>query len=161
MRKIIIGIDPGTRGVMCVHYTSTGVYEHIPLADIMRVRTDLEAARVVGDCFAVIEDVHSMPGQGVATTFKFGFNTGMVVGMVIQSGIPYTRAAPQRWQRVMWCPQDKVSHQGKVDTKTTSLNAAVRLHPEMNFKRTERCKKFDDNMVDATLICDYAKIMNL
>jgi hypothetical protein len=49
----------------------------------------------------------------------------------------------------------------EVDTKNTSYNAARRLFPNIDFRKSERCKSFDDNKVDATLIAEYARRKNL
>ncbi len=160
MRKIYIGIDPGAKGFACFHYTESDTYELVPLADTARLRTELEAARVVGDCTAVVENVHAMPSQGRSSIFSFGKSTGIAIGMLIALGIPYNEVPPARWQKEMWNSTDKVVVSGKVDTKKTSYAAARRLHPRMDFRRTGRCSSWDDNMVDATLMCDYAQRMN-
>ena len=42
------------------------------IAGVLRIVAD------GSDCFAVIEQVHSMPKQGVSSTFKFGKMAGWV-----------------------------------------------------------------------------------
>ena len=159
-KEVYIGIDPGAKGFVCVWWVAGREYEHCPIADTDSLKKLLRDA---AQCYAVaaIESVHSMPRQGVATTFTFGKNYGIVLGMLMAYGIPYVEVAPRVWQKEMWSPGDKVMRDGKVDTKLTSYSAARRLHPGMVFKRTERCKTFDDNKVDATLLCDYAIRKNL
>ena len=161
MRNVYIGIDPGSKGYACFYYPATDSYEHVPLSDTDHLRTELEAAKVVGNVMALVENVHALPKQGLSSTFKFGFNVGLSVGMLIALGIPYSMVIPSKWQKEMWEPGDRFTVGGKVLTKDTSFRAARRLHPGMNFRRTDKCKTFDDNMVDATLICDYARRMNL
>lgn len=161
MRNIYIGIDPGAKGFACFYYTATDTYSHVSLSDTDELRTELEAAKVVGNVMAVVENVHALPKQGLSSTFKFGYNVGLSVGMLIALGIPYSMVIPSKWQKEIWEPADKVTAGAKVLTKDTSFRAAKRLHPGMNFRRTERCRNFDDNMVDATLICDYARRANL
>lgn len=159
-REVYVGIDPGAKGYVCVWWVAGREYEHCPIADTDNLKKLLHE---VAQCYAVaaIESVHSMPRQGVATTFTFGKNYGIVLGMLMAYGIPYVEVAPRVWQKEMWSPGDKIMRDGKVDTKLTSYSAARRLHPSMVFKRTDRCKTFDDNKVDATLICDYAIRKNL
>jgi hypothetical protein len=41
------------------------------------------------------------------------------------------------------------------------MNAAKRLFPNIDFRRTTKCKNLDDNKVDATLMCEYARRKNL
>ena len=48
---------------------------------------------------AVIEKVHSMPGQGVASTFKFGMNYGQWIGILTALQIPYEMITPQKWMK--------------------------------------------------------------
>ena len=161
MRRIYIGIDPGKKGFACFNFTATDTYEWVPLEDTDRLLTELEAAKVVGDCVAVIENVHAMPGQGRTSIFTFGLNVGIVTGMLKAFRIPYSTVAPSKWQKEMWDASDKVSIDGRVDTKKTSFAAARRLFPGFDWRKSDRCSTFDDNKVDSTLICGYAKRMNL
>lgn len=48
---------------------------------------------------AAIESVHSMPGQGVSSTFKFGQATGTVLGFLGAGGIPVVKVTPQTWKK--------------------------------------------------------------
>ena len=79
-----------------------------------------------------------------------------VIGVVQAIGIPYELVAPTKWQKEIITAADKSE-----STKKTSLNAAVRLHPNMDFRKSSLARNFDDNKVDATLICDYARRKNL
>ena len=48
-----------------------------------------------------------------------------------------------------------------VDTKSTSINAARRLFPNIDLRKNERCTKTDDNKVDSLLMAEYARRKNL
>src|SRR5699024_3650864 len=48
---------------------------------------------------AYIEQVGSMPGQGVASTFTFGHAAGVVEGVVVGQKIPITKVTPQAWKK--------------------------------------------------------------
>lgn len=155
MRAYYIGCDPGSKGFICVYETNTGRYEHYPLFEGKRLSQLLieRLNEIAGnDVIAVVEQVHSMPHQGVASTFSFGTNYGKILGMLEALGIPYSTCTPGKWQKAMCEAVDKAAN-----TKLTSYNAARRLLPAMDFRRSERCKTFDDNKVDATLICLYAQ----
>lgn len=160
MRETYIGIDPGAKGFVCI-YNGYG-YRHLPLRETSGEKGISE--KVVAlfgdvcdtDCFVLMESVHAMPGQGVSSTFTFGQNFGMILGMLIAFGIPYQLISPQKWQKEMVTATDKVD-----SAKQSSYNAAHRLHPDMDFRRSQRAKTWDDNKVDATLICDYAIRKNL
>ena len=59
---------------------------------------------------AIIEAVHSFPGQGVASTFKFGMNYGQWLGILAGSMIPYTQVTPQVWMKhYKSMPKDKTA----------------------------------------------------
>lgn len=55
------------------------------------------------DARAVIEKVHSMPKQGVASSFKFGQSYGFLRGLLIALEIPFQSVAPGVWQRSLGC----------------------------------------------------------
>lgn len=51
----------------------------------------------------VVEQVHSMPGQGVSSSFKFGNNAGWWRGVLMSLNIPFEYATPQKWQKELSC----------------------------------------------------------
>ena len=159
MREIYMGIDPGQKGYIVVYDAMSKKYYKEQLSSNTLVDFIEQFAR--RDCMAVIEQVGAMPGQGRTSIFTFGYNAGRIVGILEAMGIPYTHVTPKKWQKEIWDSDDKITIAGKVDNKKTSHKAAKRLHPNMSFKRTDKCNTFDDNIVDATLICDYAIRMNL
>lgn len=157
MRDVYLGCDPGSKGFVCIWSNEFDKYEHYPLFEGKRLNPNLlkrlaDIAEGGLRALAVVEQVHSMPHQGVASTFSFGTNYGMILGALEALGIPYSTCTPGKWQKAMCEAVDKGAN-----TKLTSYNAARRLLPNMDFRRSERCKTFDDNKVDATLICLYAQ----
>lgn len=157
MKDIYIGIDPGSKGFCCIWYGDSGHYAHYPLFEGKRLNPELvrecqSISKMGWKVMALVEQVHSMPGQGVASTFSFGTNYGIVLGMLEALGIPFSTCTPGRWQKAMCEAVDKAAN-----TKLTSYNAARRLLPNMDFRKSERSRTYDDNKVDATLICLYAQ----
>lgn len=161
--KPYIGIDPGSKGYITLS-TEDG-YEYISIAD----NTFREIAKQLAewkyrhaDVFAVMEEIHPVFGSSAKGTFTFGEIFGLLQGLLIASEIPYHLVQPKEWQKEMWINADKVYKTGqKIDTKATSLNAAERLFPNIDLKRTPACRKPDDNKVDSLLICEFAKRKNL
>lgn len=137
--RIYIGIDPGKSGAIAALYddiypclcklsqTDTDVY------DWLRGH-DLSIAT------AVIERVHSMPKQGVASSFKFGTSYGFLIGVLTACKIPYRMVTPQVWQKAMGC----LSRGDKNTTKA----AAQRLWPQV---------KVTHATADALLIAEYCR----
>ena len=165
MRDLIIGIDPGSKGVACIFYTSKLEREWVEISDTDKLLRLFKAASMV-DSVVVIEEVHAIHGSSAKATFQFGYNIGMIHGMLKAMHLPYVLIPPKKWQNEMWCSSDKrwgtpLKPSRKLDTKTTSLNAAKRLLPDIDWRRTDKCKNPDDNKVDATLICEYARRKNL
>ena len=52
---------------------------------------------------ACLERVHSMPGQGVASSFKFGQGFGNLEMALTAARIPFTYVTPQKWQKELQC----------------------------------------------------------
>jgi len=90
---------------------------------------------------ACIESVHSFPGQGVASSFKFGRNFGFLIGLLTGLKIPYALVAPQTWQKKMGC----LTH----GDKNISKVAAQRRWPEW---------KWTHAIADAALIAEFGRI---
>lgn len=156
MRDYYIGFDPGKNGFMCLYNAGYSGYQHYKLFDGNRLNPEmlqvLDKLKETYDMMAVVEQVHSMPHQGVASTFSFGTNYGMIIGALEALGIPYCTVTPGKWQKCICEAVDKADN-----TKQMHYNAARRLFPNMDFRRSERCRIYDDNKVDATLICEYGK----
>lgn len=96
----IVGIDPGLGGALALLVDAK-------LADVadMPVYNKRANGKLIGDMlqgwapdYVVIEDVHSMPKQGVASSFLFGMNTGIVIGAVQATGIPMIKISSGRWK---------------------------------------------------------------
>jgi Holliday junction resolvasome RuvABC endonuclease subunit len=47
----------------------------------------------------VIEKVHSMPGQGVASTFTFGQGFGQLQGVIAALGLQCIEVIPNKWMK--------------------------------------------------------------
>jgi crossover junction endodeoxyribonuclease RuvC len=105
VNKAYIGIDPGQSGgiaVVCsdgtgfawpMMDTERDIYDHI-----ISLKTWCNAS-----VSAVIERVHSMPRQGVASTFKFGMGYGALRMALVASGLPWRDVTPQAWQKEIGC----------------------------------------------------------
>jgi len=108
---LVIGIDPGKTGALAVikHEPKEvpvvyAVYD-TPLFD---GNYDIfEMYRLVSNFVGlttahfIIEKVHSMPGQGVASMFNFGMGYGIWQGIIASTGCPLTYVAPQTWKKAL------------------------------------------------------------
>lgn len=114
MEPVVFGFDPGLSGAVAV-MTSAG--DLLEVADMpvmgegkMPVMGEGKAARVDaaslarlvasrGAARAVVENVGSMPGQGVASTFAFGRAVGVLAGVLAALGVPAVYVSPGAWKR--------------------------------------------------------------
>ena len=92
---------------------------------------------------AALEDVHSMPKQGVSSTFKFGTNFGIWRGILAAYGIPFQLVKPRTWQTGLI---------RKADGKQASLAVARRMFP-----KAELHLKKHHGRADALLIAHWLR----
>jgi crossover junction endodeoxyribonuclease RuvC len=110
MKDWILGVDPGLSGCMATLYDGAVDVFDIPTTtrtvnkkekrqiDPYSLAAWLEIQRPLIK-FAVIEQVGTMPGQGVTSAFNFGFTTGVIHGIIAACGIGIRTVPPQVWKR--------------------------------------------------------------
>lgn len=172
--RVYIGIDVGSKGFITLNnggefkFYSIQDNDAYQLSDILR-----DIKEQYQNVVCAIEEIHAIFGSSAKATFAFGEINGLLKGLLIANKIPYYLVQPKTWQKEMWDNKDIVidyqTIKGKdgvktkkvVNTKQTSLNTAKRIFPNIDFRKTERCKNPDDNKVDSLLICEYARRKNL
>ena len=104
---VFLGVDPGVSGAIAAVGDGGLLYwiEDMPNPLHGAAIADLFDAGAFP--LAAVEDVHSMPGQGVSTTFKFGMNHGIVLGALGALRIPYRLVTPGQWKKAMRVTADK------------------------------------------------------
>jgi len=139
-----MGIDPGQSGALALltikgdDETYTLPFKKETDADIVKVMANIQETAPLTKCY--IENVHSMPKQGIASAFKFGKNFGLLIGALYASKIPFEFVTPVVWQRSLKC----LSKGDKNVTKTK----AQQLFPGM---------KITHATADALLIAEYGR----
>lgn len=111
-----LGIDPGLHGAIAViGPASVQVYD-TPVHSIKgKDRPDLHGLynlllrlnAIFEPMICTVEDVHSMPKQGVASSFTFGHVAGATQMAVVAAGIPLRLVTPGAWKRLMGLGRDK------------------------------------------------------
>jgi len=145
--RTIIGIDPGQEGALVM--IPPGVPEGSHLGIVVRdtpvlatknaagkartiydevqmaseLRDLVSRAPVRTEVLVVIEQVHSMPKQGVASSFTFGMGYGIWLGIIAALGIPSHRVTPQRWKKEVLADGPK--------TDQAVVAFAARLYPSV------------------------------
>lgn len=161
MAKYYLGFDPGAHGALSVIHEGTIDTFSFEDFDITDICQELKIIIAQNDCYAVVEDVHSVFGSSAKSTFNFGFNKGWIIGVLTALHIPYSMIPPKEWQNGVWERCDKVMDGKKVKTKETSINCAKRIFPNVDLRRTPKCKNADDGICDALLMAEYARRKNL
>ncbi len=104
---MIIGIDPGLSGALFVFDNHTNAVYDMPVTErrvngkLKRQIDPAQLAKILprDAAFAIVEQVSAMPGQGVTSSFNFGFTAGAIQGVVAALGIPLRTVHPQVWKR--------------------------------------------------------------
>lgn len=155
MSKYFMGVDPGATGA-AAFINESGQY--ICVCDYPGSSAGLanDLIRHIGgtgpratEVFAVIEQVHSMPEQGVASSFKFGMNFGIWQGVLGSLKIPYELITPQRWRRIL---DSSVPHN---PTKEDLRLYVIQRWP---VAADDLKRKKDHNRAEAILIAEYARL---
>ena len=148
---MIIGIDPGFSGAIAFYEKGVLLIHDMPLRKIMdRTQVDavqfstyiIDMKRQCRIAFAVVEDVHAMPKQGITSTFRFGYNAGILLGVLEALRVKVLRVKPNAWKPALGLSSDK----GK------SLALAKKLFPAYHHY-FERAK--DDGRAEAALLARY------
>lgn len=102
MYKHFLGIDPGGSSGGIAIYTPG---ERIEAYKMPEIRAEIATllSRYSDNTFCILEKVHSMPGQGVSSTFAFGKNVGHLEMAITCCQIPFTQITPQEWQKNLKC----------------------------------------------------------
>jgi crossover junction endodeoxyribonuclease RuvC len=149
-----IGIDPGLDGAIAVMSdggitfvdtptVSNGKKREMDLYAIARLLKGLTCSQ---DAMVAIEAVHSMPGQGVASTFSFGKGFGAWLGVLAALNVPHQAVAPQTWKKVMLADGGK--------EKDASRVKAMQLYPQI---ADQLSRKKDHGRADALLMAAWAQ----
>ncbi len=147
MRRIA-GIDPGLTGGLALVDGNGGLREVVSMpviASEIQPRIVHEILMTWMPDLVVIEEVHSMPKQGIASTFKFGKGFGTIIGVVGGQGHPMERVRPQEWKK-------EFTLVGK--DKDASRHKATELWPAMSMKWP---RKADNGLTDAALIAEWGR----
>jgi len=152
---LYLGIDPGFTGAIACHDGDTGglvvldmpilvaksgkkEIDHVALFDSLTPPDD--GRRVI----AYLEQVHSMPKQGLSSTFRFGQGYGALQMALLAHRTSTVDVTPQKWKKHFGLQRDKGASRGLA---TQRFPAYAHL-----FKRVK-----DDGRAEAALIALYAK----
>lgn len=146
----VIGIDPGATGAIVMLEDGTPIeWEEMPVMTVGKT-TRVNASALsfflaqTEAHHTYVEAVHSMPKQGVASSFNFGHNVGTIMGVLGALGMPHTLVTPVFWKKAA----------GLIGTdKDAARVRAIQLWPQWS----ELHKKGKGQaLADAALIAKFA-----
>lgn len=189
MSKVYFGIDPGKVGFitafdgkgftfykMPTHKVETGKllksgkpqmkeeFNESGLRDIIiKISKDFAGK----EKFFAIEEVTGREGWSAQNSFNFGFTAGLQRMIPIMLCAEYITVRPAKWQSYMRQGYKEIktpSSTGKtmvLDAKAIAEMIVEAEYPHIDFRKSERSRKNDDNKIDSFLICLYLyRVMN-
>ena len=152
---IIIGIDPGVSGAICILNNGKIVelYEMPTMIDGKKNKKQVNGAEITNifqkelinetNSKVIIEHVSAMPGQGVTSMFNFGQSFGVVKGICAALRLPLYFVRPVKWKK----------HFNLINSqKDASRTKVIEIFPYISSKIS---KKKDSNKADAILIARF------
>lgn len=151
-KKIYIGIDPGKKGAIALLTNSKlNLLEPMPPSPIDVLNFFLDNKLTPKSCLMdieyIIEEVHSMPTDGVASAFTFGRHIGTWDMFFAVLKVEPIRVRPQKWQEHF--DMKKTKEESKYQYKKRLFQLAKSLA-----KVEDRDKITQDN-ADAYLIARW------
>ena len=154
---LIIGIDPGINGAICLFKDGkiVDVFEMPKMAVGKKNKSQVNASQIFNEIqkavegedktkvIAVIEQVSAMPGQGVTSMFNFGQSYGILKGICSAMQLPMFFVRPAKWKKYF----NLINSQ-----KDASRTRAIEIFPYFS---TQLSKKKDSNKADAILIASF------
>lgn len=143
--KCIMGIDPGISGAVAFYFPDQRA--GISAYDVPVVGKEINASALhdlihqYAPDLAVIEIVHSMPKQGVSSSFNFGMSYGIAKGVVGSLHIPTINVSPTKWKK----------HFGLTADKEQARALAISTWPFSDHFR----RKKDNGRAEAALLALY------
>jgi len=143
---IFAAIDPGAvHAAIAVFHDDTPVF----VDDIRTTNGMLDGiafAKALADmkvAHVVVENVHSMPRQGMSSTFKFGMGVGIIHGVIGALRLPMTLVSPAKWKTFYSLIQRD---------KEASRQRAIQAWPHLE---SHLARKKDSDRAEALLIGDW------
>jgi crossover junction endodeoxyribonuclease RuvC len=148
INNMILSIDPGLKGGICY-----GSYpENLRAIPMPLIGGEIYPAAIaqlikeINPNLAIVEKVHSMPGQGVASTFKFGKGYGLVLGILGALGVPIELTTPQAWKKLVLAGTSK--------DKQAAIAFCAMRYPHLSLI-PKGCRTPHDGIADAVCLWSF------
>ena len=155
-----IGIDPGLQGGIAIIPPEQDKIETLAMPVIPQGKKKAYNHPFLkkffnfsqpSDFYAILEEQHSFPQQGVVSTCSLCYGFGALKQCLVDFAIPHEVIPAKDWQK-----EFGISGR-KGNTKAQALQICQSLFPNLNLLATERSKKPHEGIVDAVLIAEFAR----
>jgi len=138
-KKFVIGIDPGRNGgIVGLTNGNINIIGKMPLqpSDIWGYFADDLGIPLIGkeNIHVFIEDVHSMPTDGVRSAFSFGKHLGWLDMLLAYYRLDTTRVLPAKWQNSFGLSRKESRTSTKYEYKKHIRDKALLLVPQSHQK---------------------------
>jgi crossover junction endodeoxyribonuclease RuvC len=190
---IYIGIDPGLSGAVCVLDGNNVTIFEVPTAKQKNGKDDYLISEMANfletyrnnSVICVIENVFSMTGQGVSSSFNFGRGKGIWEGIAHSMGFDVHMVSPQTWKKffpILQAEKVEIPQILKDKPPRTAKEKEVYKEIKRDYERQKRLSKSgaktkarelasslypsladqfkrvnSDGKAEALLICEFAK----
>lgn len=153
---IVIGVDPGLSGAICVLSESGVTTFDMPTVEVKKGKTLKRRLDVANLLFLVrnltdgtrpyvfIEDVGGLPGQSAAGAFSFGVTVGAIQAVLTACDLPFQAVHPIKWKPAL----------NVRGSKDASRLMASQLWPSC---AGQWSRKKDDGRAEAALIAEWGR----
>jgi len=128
---MIITIDPGASGAVAIikdgHVVTHSFKDESGTIEFIKFHAN-DPNKLTRN-FAYLEQVSSMPGQGVTSMFSFGANFGFYRGVLQALDIPFDMVRPQKWQKDLSIPVTLKGKDNQSARKKWMKQKAAELFP--------------------------------
>lgn len=148
-RRVWMGIDPGAEGGIGI-IPKDGNPSAFLMPSTREGLCNLLRPYQNSDVIVVVEKVHSMPHQGVASTFKFGKAYGEVLGICSAFGFHIIDVRPQEWKAKL------IPRVADKSDKVESIKRSKQLFPQVSLV-PPGCRTDYDGIAEGLLMAEYCR----
>jgi crossover junction endodeoxyribonuclease RuvC len=155
-QAVVLGIDVGLDGAVAILGDDESITLHpVPVLRSGTSRREYDVSGMISlvtaqpIALAVIESVCARPGQGVTSTFRFGFGAGLWMGLLSALGIPFQLVTPQTWKRDIL--------RGTTKDKTAAIQFVQRRFPAASLLPSSRSRTPHDGMAEAACLAEWGR----
>jgi hypothetical protein len=148
-----IGVDPGAKSYSCLLCPEKKLVTFKSNIDKpVDIYTWYQEVMLTFNIkMTLIEDVHNIFGVSSKSNFQFGFNTGLITGIIQATGYSLDKIPPKVWHKKLG-----ITSTGK-DIKKEVAEKAISLYPYANV--TKPRGSIDLDKTDALMLAHTARLM--